>query len=217
VKSGPTLAEPISVLLNRFAEGFDTQFSKFLEITKDTPASLIEAMRYSALAPGKRLRPYLVTECCRLVGGTSEASLPAATAIECVHAFSLIHDDLPAMDNANLRRGRPTSHMKFGEALAILAGDALLALAFELLTARVVGNARPTADRLVALVAELAQATGRQGMIGGQAADVEGETQPPAQDRVEYIHRCKTARLLQAACRMGVICGGGGAEPLAAL
>ena len=109
MKSGSALAEPISVIVKRFAEGFDQQFSQFLEVMKDAPQALIEAMRHSALAPGKRIRPYLVTECCRLVGGTAEAALPAAAAIECVHAFSLIHDDLPAMDDADLRRGRPRS------------------------------------------------------------------------------------------------------------
>ena len=220
VRSGPTLTEPISVHLKRFAEGFDRQFSNFLESVKDAPVSLVEAMRYSALAPGKRLRPYLVTECCRVVGGPPEAALPAAAAIECVHAFSLIHDDLPAMDDADLRRGRPTSHVKFGEALAILVGDALLALAFESLATYGVGNAHPTgedANRVVALVHELSQATGRQGMIAGQVADVEGETQPTERQRVEYIHRYKTARLLEAACRMGVICGGGTLNQMEAL
>jgi len=212
VKPESTLAEPISAMLKRFAEGFDQQFSKFLETVKDVPESLGEAMRYSALAPGKRLRPYLVTECCRLVGGPPEAALPAAAAIECVHAFSLIHDDLPAMDNADLRRGRPTSHVKFGEGMAVLAGDGLLALAFELLTVPAVGVACPIAEdsrRAVALVRELSQATGWRGMVGGQVADLEGETQPVELGRVEHIHRCKTAKLLEAACRMGAISGGG--------
>ena len=209
MESSTALAEPIAVLLTRFSEGFDQEFSKFLEDVKDAPPTLVEAIRYSALAPGKRLRPYLVTECCRLVGGTAEAALPAAAAIECVHAFSLIHDDLPAMDNADLRRGRPTCHVRFGEALAVLAGDALLALAFEVLAA---GAPDPAAG--VALVMELAQATGRQGMIGGQVADVQGERAPLDRARVEYIHRCKTARLLQAACRMGVLCGRGEARAL---
>jgi len=202
----------MSAVVKRFAEAFDQQFSKFLEAVKNAPESLVEAMRYSALAPGKRLRPYLVTECCRLVGGEPEAALPAAAAIECVHAFSLVHDDLPAMDDADLRRGRPTSHVKFGEAIAVLAGDALLALAFELLTTRVEDS-----GRAVALARELSRATGWQGMVGGQVADVEGESQPVEQARVDYIHRYKTARLLQAACRMGGISGGADAEQMECL
>lgn len=212
MKSEPTLAEPVSAAVKRFAEAFDQRFSKFLEAVKDAPESLVEAMRYSALAPGKRLRPYLVIECCRLVGGEAEAALPVAAAIECVHAFSLIHDDLPAMDDADLRRGRPTNHVKFGEAMAVLAGDALLAVAFELLTTRVEDS-----DRAVALVHELSQATGWQGIIGGQVADVEGEGQPVEKPRVDYIHRYKTARLLQAACRMGGISGGAGAQQMECL
>jgi geranylgeranyl diphosphate synthase type II len=198
-----TTPEPIQATLKRFAEGFDQQFSKFLESAKNAPPTLVEAMRYSALAPGKRVRPYLVTECCRLVGGTPEAALPAAAAIECIHVFSLIHDDLPALDNADLRRGRPTSHVRFGEAMALLAGDALLALALELLATHVADSARAAA-----LVRELAQATGYEGMIAGQVADIEGESQPIERARVDYIHRFKTARLLEAACRMGALCGG---------
>lgn len=217
MKPDPPLAEPVSATLKRFAEGFDQRFSKVLKTVKDTPESLAEAMCYSALAPGKRLRPFLVAECCRLVGGAPEAAFPAATAIECVHAFSLVHDDLPAMDDADLRRSRATSHVKFGEALAILAGDALVTLAFELLAAPVMGSNGGEADdsrRAVALVSELAQAGGWQGMIGGQVADVQGETQPIDRQLVEYIHRCKTARLLEAACRMGVLSGDGGSEQL---
>lgn len=211
-------AEPIAAVLDRFAERFDRRFSTFLETVKDEPASLVDAMRYSALAPGKRIRPFLVSECCRLVGGSAEEAVPAAAAIECVHAFSLIHDDLPAMDDAELRRGRPTSHVQFGEALAILAGDALLALAFELLAAPSVTEREEQSrslerrsDRVAALVGELARSTGRAGMIGGQVMDLEGEGQPIDLRRVEPIHRCKTARLFEAACRMGAISGGASA------
>ncbi len=160
-------------------------------------------MRYSALAPGKRVRPYLVTRSCELVGGTFEDALGAAAAVECVHAFSLVHDDLPAMDDDDLRRGRPTNHKVYGEALAILAGDALLAVAFELL-AREYAPAR--AGRLAL---ELSRGTGWEGMIGGQVADIEGETQAPSLERVRYIHERKTAALIATACRMGAIAGGG--------
>lgn len=204
-----TCFEPFSATLKRFNESFDSRFSSFLEVANDVPDVLAEAMRYSALAPGKRLRPFLVSECCRLAGGTAEAALPAAMAVECVHAFSLIHDDLPAMDDQGLRRGRPTCHVKFGQAMAILAGDALLTLAFEALATRVV---KP--ECALALVAELAVATGRQGMIAGQVADMEGESHPPHRRRVEYIHERKTARLMQAACRMGVLAAEGEPGPL---
>ncbi|MCP4593097.1 MAG: hypothetical protein GY842_20370 [bacterium] len=205
-------AEPILVVLKQFAESFDSQFSKFLETVKDVPESLAEAVRYSALAPGKRLRPFLVFECCCVVGGTDAAALSAAAAIECVHAFSLIHDDLPAMDDASLRRSRPTCHVKFGEGMAVLAGDALLALAFELLSG---GSAEcgpqdpDAADRTVRLVHELAVATGSRGMVGGQVLDLEGEHQPAELTRVQTIHRLKTGRLLRSACRMGAVSGGG--------
>lgn len=188
------------------ATAFDGRFETYLTPTEDVPRELLEAMRYAALAPGKRLRPYLVVRCCEAVGGSRDSAWPVASAIECVHAFSLIHDDLPAMDDDDLRRGRPTCHKQFGEALAILAGDALLALAFELITRHVPDGA--TAARLCA---ELARGSGWTGMIGGQAADVVGERQPPGIDLVRYIHARKTAALFETACRLGAIVGG--AEP----
>jgi geranylgeranyl diphosphate synthase type II len=140
--------------------------------------------------PGKRLRPILVLECCRVAGGEAQNAWPAALAIEFVHTFSLIHDDLPAMDDDDLRRGQPTCHRVFGEGLAILAGDWLLAHAFELLT-----------DQPPALLATLA--AGTADMISGQAADLEGERQVPNLDLVRYIHEQKTARLIESACLLG--------------
>ncbi|MCP4250819.1 MAG: polyprenyl synthetase family protein [bacterium] len=167
----------------------------------DCPSQrLLEAMRYSLLAPGKRLRPYLVCRCCELAGGPAEAAVAAAAAVECVHAFSLIHDDLPAMDDDRLRRGRPTAHIQFDEATAILAGDALLTRAFELL-AELVPDSRLAAR----MIRELARAAGAAGMIGGQAADIEGEGRPPDQALTETIHRHKTARLFECACRLGAL------------
>jgi geranylgeranyl pyrophosphate synthase len=184
-------------------------------------------MSYSLLAGGKRLRPALVFASGQVFGAKEDTLAVPAAAIECVHAFSLIHDDLPAMDDDDLRRGKPTSHKVFGEAMAILAGDALLALAFEILTSgsRVSGmgygvwgldggrkahcGGPALGDRAAAALArELALATGPAGMIGGQVADMEGEKQEPTQQAVRYIHERKTAALIVAACRMGTIAAG---------
>jgi len=202
------MREGIQNTLRAFAAEFDGRLDALLACGGPRPADLAEAVRYSVLASGKRVRPYLLVRCCELVGGTRERAWPAAAAIECVHAFSLVHDDLPAMDDDDLRRGRATTHKKFGEALAILAGDALLALSFELV-------ARMADARVVqALVSELAGATGWSGMIGGQAQDLAGENQPPSLERTRAIHRLKTGRLFAAACRMGAICGGGTVDQL---
>lgn len=172
------------------------------------PAPLTEAVLYAALGPGKRTRPLLCLRACEAVGGRVEDALPAAIAIEMVHAFSLVHDDLPAMDDDDLRRGRATTHVKFGEALAILAGDALQSLAMEAVS----GPGLPPG-----LPAELARAT--TDMIAGQVLDTVGGFEPGlAQgERLEAIHRQKTAALLVGACRMGALCGGGGPQVLAEL
>jgi len=142
-----------------------------------------------------------------LLGAEAAETLPAALAVECVHAFSLVHDDLPAMDDDDLRRGKPSNHKVFGEGMAVLAGDGLLALAFEVLATR----AR-SPQVAAGWVAELADATGRQGMIGGQAADILGEQEKPNAELVGRIHRSKTARLVQCACRLGAIAAGAGGE-----
>ncbi|HZS63789.1 MAG TPA: farnesyl diphosphate synthase [Xanthobacteraceae bacterium] len=173
------------------------------------PARLLEAMRYAALGGGKRLRPFLLVETARLFDVGPAAALPAAAAIECIHTYSLIHDDLPAMDNDALRRGRPTLHMAFDEATAILAGDALLTLAFDLL-ARV--ETHPDAAVRVRLIAELGCAAGAAGMVGGQLLDLAAEgrfaTAPrPGEADIARIDSLKTGALLRAACRMGAIIG----------
>jgi len=195
--------------LDAFAAEFDQHFEPLLDPGDDVPIRLLEAVRYSALAPGKRIRPYLVVRCCELVGGTRHEVWGVAAAIECVHAFSLIHDDLPAMDNDDLRRGRPTCHKAFDEATALLAGDALLARAFELLATATVAS-----DCSGRLVADLAAGTGWRGMIGGQAADIDGEQQPPSVDLARYIHERKTATLFQTACRLGATAAGGTNEQI---
>ncbi len=199
------MANSINNILQAFAVEFDRRFDALLtDGAEDSHSPLFEAMRYSALAPGKRIRPFLVVRCCELAGGGREQAWTAAGALECVHAFSLIHDDLPAMDDDDLRRGRPTCHKKFGEAIAILAGDALSVIAFTLLS-----DLKVEAGLRVKLVRELAQATGWSGMIGGQAADVVGQDQASSRELLSYIHARKTARLFEAACRMGAMCGGG--------
>ncbi len=171
----------------------------------DSPHSRIaDAVRYSVEVGGKRVRPILVLEACRLCGGDPAAAMPAAMAMELVHTFSLIHDDLPAMDNDDLRRGQPTNHKVFGEALAILAGDWLLAEALRLVTEANVDAA--AARELVRLLA-----SGTERMIDGQAADIAGEHQPPDRKRVTYIHLHKTAALIETSCRMGAACAGASA------
>lgn len=196
----------------RFAEEFDKHLESFLTPVDAVPDRLQAAMRYAALGPGKRLRPFLVVRCCELVGGARANAWHVAAAIECVHAFSLVHDDLPSMDDDDLRRGRPTCHKAFDEATAILAGDALLSRAFELLTEQTCGAAQA-----VRLVTELAGAVGWYGLIGGQAADVAGETQTPSFDLAKFIHDRKTGALFRASCRLGVIAGGGTSDQVEVL
>ncbi|MDE2016115.1 MAG: polyprenyl synthetase family protein [Hyphomicrobiales bacterium] len=172
------------------------------------PARLLEAMRYAALGPGKRLRPFLVMACARACGAPDSPALArVAAALECVHAYSLVHDDLPAMDDDDLRRGRPTLHRAFDEATAILAGDALLTLAFDAM-------ADPAAhpDPLVRaeLALGLARAAGAGGMVGGQALDIEAESSPgvPAAERVAELHAMKTGALLRFSAEAGAIFAG---------
>ncbi|MFQ5592162.1 MAG: polyprenyl synthetase family protein, partial [Phycisphaerae bacterium] len=208
--SAPSASPPEE--LKAFAGEFDERFRVYLSSPGDVPLELADAVRYSALGPGKRIRPYLVVRCCEVVGGRREDAWPVAASVECIHAFSLIHDDLPAMDDDDVRRGRPTSHKKFGEALAILAGDALVTLAFEILADRVNDG-----ELASALVGALAHGGGWAGMIGGQAADVVSESRAPSVALARYIHERKTASLFEAACRMGALIGGGHADQSACL
>ena len=188
--------------LRDFAAEFDQRLAGYLGFPGVGPAELVEAIRYAALAPGKRVRPYLVVRCCELVGGSMASAWPAAAAVECIHAFSLVHDDLPAMDDDDLRRGQPTTHKRFGEATAILTGDALAILAFELLS-RHVDDDRAS----VRMIRELATAAGARGMTGGQAADIAGQREDASLERTRYIHERKTASLFAASCRVGAIAG----------
>jgi geranylgeranyl diphosphate synthase type II len=164
---------------------------------------LLQAMRYAVLSGGKRLRPALTLAVCEAFGGRTEDALHPAAALELIHTYSLVHDDLPAMDDDDLRRGRPTTHKEFGEAAAILAGDALLTLAFEVLATRPVGVA--AAGRRAEAVAVAARRAGHRGMVGGQIADLEAEGKVAAVRHLEWIHRHKTGALIAAAVEIGAV------------
>src|ERR1700730_3523394 len=177
------------------------------------PPSIHRAMRYSVQAGGKRVRPILCLESARIFSADVTAALHPACAIEMIHTYSLIHDDLPALDNDDLRRGKPTCHKKFGEASAILAGDALLTLAFETIGATPVAPAH-----CVAIVKEVASAAGTvNGMVGGQVADLEAERQRIEPEMLEYIHRSKTAALIRASVTSGALCAGASPDNVARL
>ncbi|HEY7208742.1 MAG TPA: farnesyl diphosphate synthase [Bryobacteraceae bacterium] len=178
------------------------------------PSSIHRAMRYSLFAGGKRIRPILAIAAAHAVSESPAEIEDAACTLELVHTYSLVHDDLPALDNDDLRRGRPTCHKVFGDAMAILAGDALLTLSFEVLSRL----AAIPAERKIRLVEELARAAGTVGgMIGGQVNDIEGERKKPTAALLDAIHRAKTGALLRASVRMGAICAGATEEQLAAL
>ncbi|HEX6986514.1 MAG TPA: farnesyl diphosphate synthase [Planctomycetaceae bacterium] len=191
---------------------------EFLPPPGDCPPRLREAMEYSLLAGGKRLRPVLTLLACEACGGVASQGLPAACALEMIHTYSLVHDDLPAMDDDDLRRGRPTNHKVFGEALAILAGDALLTRAFEVIAART----RPP-EVAAACCADLAAAAGAEGMVGGQVADLEAEAVPATGDReadgsrLVAVHRRKTGALIACAASLGARVAGASEDRRAAL
>jgi geranylgeranyl diphosphate synthase, type II len=211
-------------LLRRHAQVLADHFKTLGGRFPGAPRRLFESIEYSLMAGGKRLRPALVFECWRACGGDGAADTPAlphsvtqsrsqssnsypsalaaAAAIELIHTFSLVHDDLPAMDDDDLRRGRPTNHKVFGEAMAILAGDAMVMMAFELLAR----DAQPGV--LPALVQELASASGPEGMIGGQVLDIDSENISLKLDQLQRLHGMKTGALLTASCRLGAIAAG---------
>lgn len=178
------------------------------------PAGIGEAMRYAVLDGGKRLRPLLVLAACEAVGGHHDAALRAACAVELIHAYSLVHDDMPCMDNDVMRRGKPTVHVAFGEATALLAGDALQALAFELLAPDDAGIPEAVQARLCRL---LAQAAGHAGMAGGQAIDLAAVGKALSESELRHMHRLKTGALLQASVMMGAATGEPGAQARAGL
>lgn len=180
------------------------------------PASLHGAMRYSIFAGGKRIRPVLAIAACESVGGDGDAVLPVACALEMIHTYSLVHDDLPAMDDDDFRRGRPTNHKVFGEAVAILAGDALLTEAF-LLLSHPEATARIPAETCRRVIQVIARAAGSQGMVGGQVVDMESEGKPFDFPVLEYIHTRKTGALILASIQSGALVGNAGEGAYAAL
>jgi geranylgeranyl diphosphate synthase type II len=180
----------------------------------DWPATIHRAVRYSLFAGGKRVRPVLVLAAGEAVGGAREELMPLACAVEMVHTYSLVHDDLPAMDDDDLRRGKPTSHKVFGEAIAILAGDALLTRAFHLMAEVPEGWDQARVRRRVRATAVLGEACGTTGLIGGQVTDLESEGRAIDAAALERLHRAKTGALLSACVRGGAILGGAGEEAL---
>ena len=191
----------------------DAELDRLVPAETVEPATIHRAMRYSLFAGGKRIRPILCIEAARTVTDAWEPVVPAACCLELIHTYSLIHDDLPALDNDDYRRGKLTNHKVFGDAMAILAGDSLLTLAFQVLAEIDAPEARKTR-----LISELATASGTVGgMIGGQVADLEGEGKPPDAQLLESIHRAKTGALLRASLRMGALATGAPAEAYDAL
>jgi geranylgeranyl diphosphate synthase type II len=191
----------------------DAELDRLVPPETTAPATIHRAMRYSLFAGGKRIRPILCMEAARAISDDSAGCVTAACSLELIHTYSLIHDDLPALDNDDYRRGKLTNHKVFGDAMAILAGDSLLTLAFQVLAQLDAPDARKTR-----LIAELSIASGTVGgMIGGQVADLEGEGKPPDAQLLETIHRAKTGALLRASLRLGAIYAGAGAAQYEAL
>jgi len=191
-----------AAFLKRAREYTDGKLDAWIPKESAAPQTLHKAMRYSLFAGGKRLRPALVLAASEAVGGTFDDAAPVACALEMIHTYSLIHDDLPAMDDDDLRRGRPTNHKVFGEAMAILAGDGLLTLALETLTRC------PRKETIPAVVRCVAQGAGCQGMVGGQVLDLEGEGKPADLSMVKAIHQWKTAALISVSCEGGALAAG---------
>ena len=208
---------PSTMKLSPFFEedriAVDAALERLLPAESAQPSSIHTAMRYSVFAGGKRMRPILCLESARIFAADVTPALHPACAIEFIHTYSLIHDDLPALDNDDLRRGKPTCHKKFGEAIAILAGDGLLTLAFE-----TIGATPVPAERRVAMLREIAAAAGTvNGMVGGQVADIEAERKPVDAKTLVYIHQSKTAALIRASISAGALCAGAPPDDVARL
>lgn len=197
------VAEFLAEKSARTEQALDTYFNAQV----DVPETLLASMRYSLFAGGKRLRPALALGACEIACGEYLPAIPAACALEMIHTYSLIHDDLPAMDDDDLRRGQPTNHKKYGEAMAILAGDGLLTMAFDV--AAQTDNAQ--------VVREIAQAAGIVGMVGGQVLDMESEGKHADLSTLQRIHRAKTGALIRGAVRAGALCGGVDDQQLSSL
>ena len=203
----------LDAFLQRCIEDVNRALDKRLPSARTKPATIHRAMRYSLFAGGKRMRPALCLAAAEACGGSRAAALPLACAVECIHTYSLIHDDLPAMDNDDFRRGKPTSHKVFGEGIAILAGDALLTQAFEL-----AGQSQPTPRYShAAIISEIATAAGSLHLIAGQVADLEGEGKRIGPRQLRYIHERKTAALIRCSVRVGAMSANASAAQLASL
>jgi geranylgeranyl diphosphate synthase type II len=195
----------------------DAALDSHLPQENELPHSLHKAMRYSVFAGGKRVRPILMLAACQAVGGDTEVAMPAACAMEMIHTYSLIHDDLPAMDDDDFRRGNPTNHKVFGEAIAILAGDGLLTEAFKLISSPSFAETSTPAARL-AVIHQIATCAGSHGMVGGQVVDMESEGKADMDlATVQYIHTHKTGALIKAAVVAGALLGGADGQQLAAI
>lgn len=207
----------LKAYLKEQCQRVDAALDLYLPKETELPHSLHKAMRYSVFAGGKRVRPILMLAACQAVGGNAENAIPAACAMEMIHTYSLIHDDLPAMDDDDFRRGNPTNHKVFGEAIAILAGDALLTEAFKLLSdPALVPDVSPAAR--LAVIREIAFCSGSYGMVGGQVVDMESEGKPGMDlPTVQYIHTHKTGALIKASVVAGALLGGADANKLAAI
>lgn len=205
--SSPSTASPatLAASLGTAARAIESTIDRLLPMVDGDESVLIEAMRYAALGGGKRLRGYLVTEIAGIFGAEPEGALRVAASVEMLHAYSLVHDDLPAMDDDDLRRGQPSTHKKFDEAIAILAGDALQTSAFEILADEAT-HSDPSVR--IALVTALAQASGAAGMVGGQVVDIRGEGKSLPLDQVRRLHAMKTGALIRYAAEAGAILGG---------
>ena len=202
--------------LERRRRQVDEALERWVVGEEEFPPQVHKAMRYSLFAGGKRLRPILTLSAAEAVGGKAREALPVACALELIHTYSLIHDDLPAMDDDDLRRGRPTSHKVFGEAVAILAGDALLTEAFRLMARPDLMKNLPSRRRLAAIHA-VALSAGSQGMVGGQVMDMASEGEEIKPEILEYIHSRKTGALIGAAAAVGAVIGGGSPREVRAL
>jgi geranylgeranyl diphosphate synthase, type II len=195
----------LSEYIHRLTAEVDRALARWVPEESIPPENIHKAMRYSLFAGGKRVRPILCISAAHAIKDDVHGLYDAACSLELIHTYSLIHDDLPALDNDDLRRGRPTCHKVFGEAMAILTGDALLTLAFQVLSSIDAIDERTR----IALIRELSTASGTaRGMIGGQVHDIEGEGQPPTVELLEAIHRAKTGALLRGSVRMGALCAG---------
>ncbi len=207
----------LKVYLKEQCARIDAALDRFLPKETELPHSVHKAMRYSIFAGGKRVRPILMLAACQAVGGNTECAVPAACAMEMIHTYSLIHDDLPAMDDDDFRRGNPTNHKVFGEAIAILAGDALLTEAFKLASdPRYTAGSEPSG--LLAVIHEIATCAGSYGMVGGQVIDMESEGNTDIDlATVQYIHTHKTGALIKASVVAGALLGGAAGQQLAAI